>query len=148
MKRSSRRNFARLLALESLESRRLLTTAMPDSFSLLEDSPTALLDVMANDIVTRNVATILMSIVRKLRQRRDSQWRQNYGYSRSQAFGEALFTYTIRDQFGTESTGTAAITISAVNDAPTINQVDDIRTSYSELDARYFFETRQQGQAK
>jgi hypothetical protein len=84
MKRSSRRNFARLLALESLESRRLLTTAMPDSFSLLEDSPTALLDVMANDIVTRNVATILMSIVRKLRQRRDSQWRKNYGYSRSQ----------------------------------------------------------------
>lgn len=59
MKRSIRRSFVRHLVLESLESRRLLTTAMPDSFTLLEDSPTAILDVMANDIVTGDVATIV-----------------------------------------------------------------------------------------
>jgi hypothetical protein len=133
MKRSVRRNFARLLVLESLETRRLLTTAMPDSFSLLEDSSTVLLDVMANDIVTGDVATIVRV--------------SSVGYGNvvirngdkiaftpaANAFGETLFTYTIRDQFGTESTGTAAITLNAVNDAPTINQVADIRTTYNEM---------------
>ncbi len=133
MKRSGRPNRARLLVLESLESRRLLTTAMPDSFSLMEDSPTALLDVMSNDIVTGDVANNCTG--------------SSVSYGRlvirngdkieftpaANAFGETSFTYTIRDQFGVESTGTAAITIVGVNDAPTINQVANIRTAYNEI---------------
>lgn len=133
MNRARRRVDSRHLSIESLESRRLLTTAMPDSFTFFEDSPTVLLDVMANDVIFGNLASIVRvsTVDYGIVEIQDSD-KVAFTPARN-AFGETSFTYTIRDQFGFESTGTASISILGVNDAPTINQVADIHTTYNEI---------------
>ncbi len=103
MNRARRRVDSRHLSIESLESRRLLTTAMPDSFSFFEDSPTVLLDVMANDVIFGNLASIVRvsTVDYGIVEIQDSD-KVAFTPARN-AFGDTSFTYTIRDQFGFES---------------------------------------------
>lgn len=134
MKRSLRRSFARLLFLESLESRRLLTTAMPDSFTLLEDSPTALLDVMANDQLSPGTTAAIISVtsptvgIVEIRNSNRIAFTPGVNFS-----GQVSFGYTIRDNLGNESVAVVSVNVQPVNDAPTLDPIANIRTTYNEV---------------
>ena len=109
-------------------------SAMPDSFSVIEDSGVTLFDVMANDRLLPGTTATIVSVSAPISGTVSIQNGNRIAFTPGvNQYGQVSFDYTIRDNLGNESVARVSVDVQPVNDVPTLDPIANIRTTYNEV---------------